>query len=114
MDLKSMIQPRFQNIGALQTPEDLVSYVRAAVRDALGDDLNRVYLQREIATQAATQGYFKGLVPVVVLGCSGPEEQASLKDIFGHGGVTYTPDDGVTKERVLGIFANLKRSAAKK
>lgn len=88
LDIMSLKLIDFGPAQALPTTADVVAHIRAGIRNAVGDDLNRVYLAAAIARDALKLQYV-GVTPVVLVINAQPYELAGLEALFGKGAAPY-------------------------
>lgn len=113
-------------IGAMNVPkfhgmrvpdrQALVAHVRNIIREALGDDLSRMYLTREIQSKAYERRFKATVFPIVVIGLESVEEIEGLEPAVAKFGAKVVTDDEtpITKESVLEVFENIKKRLFKK
>lgn len=107
MGLTNMPAPKFQSGQSVRDLNELIQLVRKLVREATGDKLNQLVLEREILNAAAKIDYIRNVVPVVVTGAS-PDEQNGLAAFFNNRTVTADAIVTVTPEAVLDAFSRLR------
>ena len=87
----------------------LIAHIRNTIRTTLGDDLNRLYLAREINTAALKAGFKSSVQPVVIIGLEDADEIKGLEGAVGRFGAKFFTDTGsVGKKEVLDVFASVK------
>lgn len=116
LDIRSMVTPRLSEIAVVPDTQATVAYVRKLVRDVVGDDLLRVYLDRKVNEAAVEMQFAGNTFPVAVTGLE-PSEVASLAALFSssHSVEVGTSEDGeVTQQYVLKQLEALKPRAKSK
>lgn len=94
----------------IKSTEDLVNYVRNAVRKDQGDNLNRVYLQNVLVHKALSASLDMPVVPVLVTGSIDNEELTAL---FGKRFIKTTVTPEATADSVTKAFTQLKAKLKK-
>lgn len=115
-DIRRMPLPRLQELTAVQDRIELVQHIRKLVRDALGDDLLRLVIDRRINELAVEQQFAGKVFPVAIVGLD-PTEVQSLVPIFTNSTSIQvgTSEDGeVTKDYVLNQLANFRKKVKSK
>lgn len=82
----SMMTPKFDPAdmdAPTPTMNDLVQKIRRSIRNANGDDLNRLHLEKSIVSQALDVGAATTVIPVVITGLTTEETQEMFKSLFG-------------------------------
>lgn len=97
----------------LPTYRDTLCHVRQVVRDAVGDDLARLYLSREIAKVALEEKVDEKVIPIEVVGAS-QSEIAGLAGLFGAGfHQVVLGDQEVTLDHVKDVFKEAVKKMAR-
>lgn len=97
----------FKEMPLLPTRAAVVEYVRDVFRKAVGDDLNRAYVNKKITDRAFDIRY-KGNTAVAVIHGALEEEVEGLSKSFGRGKtrVTIKPTDEINKEFLVSTYKN--------
>jgi hypothetical protein len=94
--------------STLPTRDDVLAMVRDIVRKAVGDDLNGLKLQQDIADAVIKAEHVQNVVPVVVINTF-PEDIPTLGNyVFGTRFVTATTKETTEKSDVIAVFKHLK------
>jgi hypothetical protein len=93
LDLVDMLMPKIPEYPLLPTYDALVSFVRSMVRNTLSDNLNVLYVQKQMIDGGTAQLYSKPTTNVVVLNAT-PEEIPALARVFTLGYSEVNVDDG--------------------
>lgn len=108
-DIKAETLPRlnFESGVILHTFDDLVAFIRDAIREKVGDELNLLFLQNKISETALKIRYQQNVVPVVLTGAT-EAEVSGLSALFENRKVEVKLDEEVTKETVTQALSALK------
>jgi hypothetical protein len=97
------------------TREALVAQVRSMLRDSVGDDLNRLYLEKLIVDEATKIRYTNERTPVLILGASQDEAPALAKFMaLGSFRIKITNEDVVNKDFMIQAFKQANQALRKK
>lgn len=108
LELKAMDMPKFVPLKVTNRAA-LVEHVRNTVRDALGDDLNRLYVSKEIQRKAFEMKFKGSALPVVIIGLGSADEATKLEATVAKFGAKVVTEPGnVTKQEVLDTFQTIK------
>lgn len=115
LGIASMNNPSFSAAPILADRGAVVGHIREAVRTAVGDQLNAMYIARMLANVALQTRQTGAVIPVVVIGTT-PGETEGVSKCFGRVGanVALPAEQEVTKEFVLKVFSDVKKSLKKK
>lgn len=113
LEVTSLVAPKLMESGHLATYEDVVAHIRTMVRFTVGDDLNRIFLSREIAKAALAARYSSPVLPVVFIGLADVEEAQSLEGAVSRFGARVTAPEDVTKEFVIETFSEYEAKKKK-
>ena len=113
LEVRNFLSPGYRDVANLKTTEDVVEHVRNLVRATLGDDLNRISLNKEISKKALASRYTNSVLPVIVIGLSGNEEAVGLESICFRFGTKISVGEDVTREFVLETFGEVKKKIRK-
>lgn len=100
--------PRLLEVSIVKTPEDTVTMVKHLIRTQIGDDLNRLWLESRIVSEALRLKYGEKVVPVVVLGASRQEILELGKSIFSGNSIEVKLGATVEQKDIIDAFAALK------
>ena len=114
LDIKAFDAPKFIESGTLVNTAAVLAHVRRIVREAVGDDFNRIFLTREITRKALEMRYTSTVLPVVVLGLESDDEVSGLNSIAARFGARVVAQDEVTKESVIEVFTEIKEKLKNK
>lgn len=111
LGVRQMIRPSLRNTSAVMTDfKSVSSEIRRILKAVVGNDLLRLYVDKQV-NDIAIKNQFAGVtLPVIVLGAE-PDEAAGLSSLFTNTSSVQvgTPADGeVTAEYVLEQFNNIK------
>jgi hypothetical protein len=96
------------NRTLLATRDDTLAMVRDVVRKAVGDDLNGLLLQTEVADAVIKSEYAQAVVPVIVINAH-PDDVTGLGNYaFNKRFITTTTKEEVAKSDVITAFKHLK------
>ena len=111
LDIRWMSRPAPGSDRAIQGHEDLVGYIRSLIRTSVGDELTKVYVDRQIVDSAVSVEFAGSTLLVIVVG-SDAAETAALSGLFTHANTipVGTSEDGeVDTEFVLKYLAQTKK-----
>ena len=112
LDVKAMDMPKF-NLGKVADVAALVAFIRETVRNAFGDDINRLYLTAEIQKKALASKFKGSGLGVVIIGLQGADEVAGLSSVVAKfGEKVFTNSDAavaniVDKDFVLATLQSV-------
>lgn len=110
LGVTEMQAPKLHEIRVVRTHQDLVSYVRTVLREAAGDELNKLYLSNALTKKALKICYSGSVVPVVIVNAQ-QDEVNPLSKLFQKGAFNIPIDLEATidKEYVLKTFQQTKK-----
>lgn len=83
----------------VKTTQDIIGYVRKFVRSAVGDNLNRLYIENQLAKEASEIRYIGALTPVLILNAAADERKGLAFDFaVGSSTVNLTSEDNIDRE----------------
>lgn len=114
MGYREPVNARMHDIVHLRDHEELVQYIRTLVREADGDNMNRLFMENELVQKALQIRYMSNTVPVVVLNATS-EEGANLVSAFGKGTFVVPVGEGdeVNSEFVIKAFKQVQKRLKK-
>ncbi len=94
----------------VQTYEDVMINVKSLVRAAVGDSLNKLFVEKDLVKEAMKIRYTSNTVPVIVLNADASETY-DLSRIFGKGSTSVDIPDGteVNKEFLVDTFKEINK-----
>jgi hypothetical protein len=108
LDIKMLNKIPYQGDEALASLDLVMNHVRKVIRDALGDELNILYLRNKIAEEAFSKRYVSSIVPVAVIGVGSAEEQAGLAAMFKEH-ISIRPTKKMSSSYVIDTFKRLQK-----
>ena len=81
MGVMSMKSPEFEETVALKNADQVAEYVRKLVTKAVGDELNRLYLEQKLVAMSIKSGFDGNTFPVVLVNAT-PSEVQGLSGLF--------------------------------
>jgi hypothetical protein len=94
----------------LPTYQDVVDHIRKLIVDGVGNELNALYLEEEVAKRAFEIRYIGVMAPVLLVNAQANEATA-LAQSFGKGelSVTVNSDDEITKEFLAKTLKRIRK-----
>jgi hypothetical protein len=113
--LTEMPMPAKDSMPFVATYGDVLAHVRQIVRDAVGDSLNRVYIENAVIKQAREIRYIGVMVPVLVTNARS-DEADNLTRSFAKGNtfVNLNTEDVIDKEFLVKSFKDINKKIRKK
>lgn len=110
LHIASMKQMDFGPAAEVPTLSDTLAIIRKGVRNALRDDLNRMYIEAALVRQALSLKFTGNSAPVFILNAI-PEEREGLASLFGKGFTTWTvrADVEVNSDYILKLIKEVNR-----
>lgn len=108
LEIRDFETPRFIESGPLADTRAVLSHVRNIIRNGLGDDMNRMYIAKQIGKEAVSSRHVASVLPVIVVGLESEDEASGLNQVTARFGTQVVIPDTVTKEFVLDVFSEVK------
>jgi hypothetical protein len=115
VEITEMPMPRFpQKVMAVPNLESVTTFVRNAIRDACGDDLNRLYVEKQAINSAFELRCTGNTNLVLILNAGVDEEGVANGFAKGKTRVSVPLEVNVGKEFMSEVFKNINSNKAKK
>lgn len=93
----------------------LVEHIRTTIHKDIGDDLNRLYMERQIIEQATKIRYSNDVTPVLILKATDDEAPTLAKSLArGMTKLKITEEDKVDKDFMITAFKQVNKTIRKK
>lgn len=114
LGLSEMPMPARDVPAFIKGRDDVLAHVRRLVRGATSNDLNKLYLEKQLADQARLIRYTGIMVPVAILN-AGDDEVYDLGRAFGKGSSTinFTQEDVINREFLNKSFKDINQAIKK-
>lgn len=110
LELTDMPMPKIPEYPLLPDYDSVLAFTRQTIRNSMGDDLNIIYMTKELANQGIKRLYSRPVTNVMVTNAT-PEEELGLTPLFPHGvsHVQVNKDDVVNDAFVANTLQSSKK-----
>jgi hypothetical protein len=110
LGLNQLPMPSRGEMPLVPTFDDTVAHIRHVLRDAVGDELNSLYIEEATAKRARAIRYIGVMAPVLIVGAQ-PDEQNVLAKSFskGRAKVVVKAEDEINKEYLTETLKRIRK-----
>ncbi len=112
LDVAEIKPPRYGEPFACSKFSELVEYVTKLVREAMGDDLNKLYLRKQIV-DCAIENKLTSALPIILIGAAPDEAKALGEEFTIFAPVPISSTTEITPEFAISTFKRYSKKQKK-